>query len=354
MAGLVSENSCHASAYFSVVHEKNYQVTFGPSNSDFLPGSLVRVEVIFKNSASDDLSVSQELVVLDSAEVKVWRTLINLPLEAGGSSAIQLMIPLPKKPGTYTLRPGQDADICSGVIPSTIFNVIQPVKSPRLKKILVHTPDFENGLAVFIKSWGIKAPTFSWAQVLLLGKNSWARYAAGESEIAQLITRALRREMSVIFLDFGTSDSLVTEPAKFVLPYDVVVKLIPLRSTDPCVVLKSDHQELIYGPGKGLICRWNGYNGITLPATEMYFEGKDGKINALATSGNNPVRFPLVEIVPSNGKGKLYLSQLITDGRLDESLEPLRYIPEIPAYDPMAVQFLLNLISASVGDNLLK
>jgi hypothetical protein len=99
---------------------------------------------------------------------------------------------------------------------------------------------------------------------------------------------------------------------------------------------------------------WNGCYGIVVPAIDLRFEGKGAEINAYATTGENPYRFPIVELVPLNGKGKLYLSQIMTDGRLDDSVKPPRNKPALPAYDPMAVQFLLNLISATVGDNLLK
>jgi hypothetical protein len=105
---------------------------------------------------------------------------------------------------------------------------------------------------------------------------------------------------------------------------------------------------------KNAINKLNGYFGMAIPETDMRFEGKDVKINALATTGTTPFRFPVVELIPENEKGKVYLCQVLTEGRLDESVKPQRNHPELPAYDPIAVQFLLNLISASVGDNLLK
>jgi hypothetical protein len=86
----------------------------------------------------------------------------------------------------------------------------------------------------------------------------------------------------------------------------------------------------------------------------LKLQSKGVKINALATSGNNPYRYPVIELISEKEKGKLYLCQIITDGRLDESVKPSRNQFSLPAYDPMAVQFLLNLISASVGDDLLK
>ena len=191
------------------------------------------------------------------------------------------------------------------------------------------------------------------SQVLICGKESWTRFSKGEPDITQRIARSLRREMSVIFLDFDIPDTK-SKQSKFKLPYGITVSFNSAKSPGQMFVLKPDIPELNFGLEKAPISRWNGYDGITYPATEMGFEGKGVKINALATTADNPERFPLVEIVPVEGKGKLYLCQLITSGRLDESVPPMRYKPEIPVYDPMAVQVLLNLISASVGDNLLK
>ena len=329
---------------------EKYRVTFGESYIDFLPGSLIRMEVIFKNNVSKNIQVSQELVVLDSTKNKVWKTIINLSLAPEDSSTIQFMVPVPKVPGCYTLTLGKTANQGFLSIPKRIFNAIQPTKSPRLEKILVHTPDSEAELNAFLKTWTIKAPAFSWAQVLLLGKTSWRLFTTGDQQITQLINRALRREMSVIFLDFGPAE----DKSDFVLPFDISVRFVPFSSPEKNFILKSGFHELNYGLTTGRIDKWNGFEGITVPAEEMKFEGKGVKIVALATTNGNTVRFPLVEINPQYGKGKLYLCQLITDGRLDQDIQPPRYKPGVPAYDPMSVQFLLNLISASVGDNLLK
>jgi len=172
--------------------------------------------------------------------------------------------------------------------------------------------------------------------------------------IRLLVDRALKREMSVIFLDFGQEEVKEENFTKMLLPYEVSVSFIKAKGPEQSFVLKSGYKELTFGFTTSVMNPWNGYYGISVPATDLMFEGKGAKINAYATSGENPYRFPLVELVPKDGKGKLYLCQVITHGRLDESVKPPRNQPELPAYDPMAVQFLLNLISATVGDNLLK
>ena len=265
------------------------------------------------------------------------------------------MIPVPKSQGRFKLTMGQIAGGGGETSPSFNFQVLQPAKSNRLSKIMVHTPDSEVGLNIFLKTWGIKAPTISWGQVLLLGKKSWASYATGDHEMAQLIDRALKREMSVIFIDFGynSADSMGNFP-KHGLPFNVTVSLTKASSPEQKFEIKPVNKELTHNFSKNGINRLNGYDGVAVPATDMRFEGKNIKINALATTGTNPYRFPVVEMIPDNDKGKIYFCQILTDGRLDETVKPQRNHPELPTYDPIAVQFLLNLISASVGDNLLK
>jgi len=336
----------------SVGEEKKYGVTFGDSYHNYLPGNLLRIGVVFKNNSSDSVKVSQELIVLDSAGVKIWDTVINLELLPDKGITVPLMVPVPQSTGTFDLTVTDTANGTGAVYALFKFNVIQPKKSARLSKILVHTPDWEEGLNKFLKSWDIKAPTMSWGQVLLLGKRGWARFASGDQEVTQLVDRALKREMSVIFLDFGPLDE--RKLPKMSLPYDVIVSFIKAKSPEQSFVLKSDYKELSYDLTNHVMQSWNGCYGVVVPAIDLRFEGKDVKINAYATTGQNPYRFPVVELVPINGKGKLYLSQIVTEGRLDETVKHPRNQPALPAYDPMAVQFLLNLISSTVGDNLLK
>ena len=349
---LIYGRSSRAAECVSAGEVMKYQVTFGDSYHNYLPGSLLRIGVVFKNSTSEGLKVSQELVVVDSAGVKAWNTVINLELLPSGSVTIPLMVPVPQFPGTYTLTIADAENIASA--PSFLFNVIQPKKSPRLSKLLVHTPDSEEGLNKFLKAWGIKAPELSWGQVFLLGKKSWTQYVKGDKEIVQLIERALKREMSVIFLDFGPVENNQDPLKKIGLPYDVSVSFIEAKTPEQSFMLKSDYKELTFDFANHRMKTWNGCYGINVPATDLRFEGNGVKINAYATTGENPYRFPIVELIPKNGKGKLYLSQILTEGRLDETVKPPRSQSELPAYDPMAVQFLLNLISATVGDNLLK
>jgi hypothetical protein len=309
--------------------------------------------VEFKNNSPEKVDVSQELIVVDSTGVKVWGTVINLQLEANQSYKIPLIVPIPSFSGRFTLTlPKTTED--AGSPPAFDFEVIQPKKSDRLSKILVHTPDWEDGFIPFLKTWGIKAPMLSWGQVLLCGKKSTTKLLAGEEEMTQMISRALKREMSVIFLDFGSFEKNQEKIQKILLPFGVTVSFVGAKSPEQKFVLKSDYKELIYGFRTNIMNSWNGNDGISVPATDLLFDGKGVRINAYATTGKNPYRFPVVELIPINGKGKIYLCQLITDGRLDEAIKPARNHPELVAYDPMAVQFVLNLISASVGDNLLK
>jgi hypothetical protein len=351
---LISGENVRAIVYFPADTVIKYQVTFGESYHNYLPGKLLRIEVAFKNNSADELKVSQELVVLDSANNKTWKTIINLELQSKGSTSIPLLIPAPKFPGTYRLTTGDSSGKYGEENPLFEVNVVVPKKSPRLTKILVHTPDSEVDLGAFLKTWGIKAPMVSWGQVLLCGKKTWTLFMEGDQEITQLISRALRREMSVIFLDFGPSGPIDANPEKMLLPFGVSVSFIKGAAAEKSFILKSDIKELTYDFSNRTMRNWNGFDGVSVPGTDIRFEGKGVKIIACATSGENNLRYPVVEIIPRDGKGKLYLSQIITDGRVMDVERSGRYNPKAPAYDPMAVQFLLNLISATVGDNLLK
>jgi hypothetical protein len=327
----------HATGHSPSAEGKKYVVTFGDSYHNYSPGGMMRIGIIFKNSTSIDVKVSQDLMVLDSAGVKVWKTFINLELLPNQSVSFPLMVPVAEFPGTYTLTTSDTADGNWEGIPSIVFNVIRPNKSPRLKKILVHTPDNEEELNKFLKTWEIKAPSMSWGQVLLLGKKSRMLFEAGDREICQLV-------------DNGLEDN----PHKMALPFNISVSFIKATAPEQSFILKPDYKELNYSFKTNQVENWNGCYGITVPATDLRFDGEGVKINAYVTAGKNPYRFPVVELIPLKGKGKIYICQLITDGRLDELGKPPRNQPHLPAYDPMAVHFLLNLISASVGDNLLK
>ncbi len=352
--GIVSGYTCSGSEPLSDPLRQKFDVTFGANYTDFLPGGTFRIEVRFRNRTSNSEIVSQEIVLLDKDSLTAWKTVINLELHSEQSVTIPLLVPVPKTAGIFNLTLGRRDEMPNGLFPSFVFNVVQPRKSSRLSRILVYSPEFEVKLNRFLKVWGIKAPNFSWAQVLLLGKTGWARYISGDPDITQLISRSLRREMSVIFLDFGSPDNSELTPSKIALPFDVKVSFNRLESSEKSFFLNSGHPELTFGMDTSAISQLNGNNGFAVPAEELVFEGKGVKINALATSGINPVRFPLVELIPRNGKGKLYICQLLTHGRIDEALQPSRYDPENTVYDGLAVQLLLNLISTSVGDDLLK
>ncbi|MEI6677822.1 MAG: hypothetical protein WCL21_04390 [Mariniphaga sp.] len=333
---------------------KKCEITFGESYHHYLPGSIMRMNVDFKNSASDNLKVSQELVLLDSLSLKVWKTVINLELLPYSRTAVPLIVPIPKQQGSFKLTISDQGGGDSVPCPSFTINVIQPKKSARLSKILVHTPDWEDDINRFLKVWDIKAPTISWGQVLLFGKKGWARFAAGDPEITQLISRALRREMSVIFIDVRPAGQITGKQLKINLPYGISMNFIEGLSAEHGIVLKPQYKELNYLLRGDLMRDWNGLSGELLPGFDMQFEGKGVKINAYANAGKDLSRTPVIEMIPQSGKGKLYLSQIITEGRIDVLIKPPRNKPELPAYDPIAVQFLLNLISATVGDNLLK
>jgi hypothetical protein len=115
--------------------------------------------------------------VLIAPGVNVWKTMINLELLPNGSVSVPLLVPVPKYTGIFRLISANAPEGRKESTDSFGFTVIQPKKSPRLSKILVHTPDWEEALVKFLKTWDLRAPTITWGQVLLCGKKSLVRFS---------------------------------------------------------------------------------------------------------------------------------------------------------------------------------
>jgi hypothetical protein len=81
---------------------------------------------------------------------------------------------------------------------------------------------------------------------------------------------------------------------------------------------------------------------------ESIMEGGAESLTTLAQCGKNLARSPVVLIQFGSGKGKLLLSQTITNGRLAEAFgEPGLYGIR---RDPAACQFVLNMLESSLSD----
>lgn len=333
--------------------QEDYVVKFGDSYHNYVKGNMIRITLSFKNLKDNPVNVKQDIVVVNSNNEKIWNSRINLELNKGQEFKVPFMVPVPQLPGSYTLTIPNN-----GLINENLsffkFTVIEPHKSARLSKIQVVTPEWEEGLESFVDTWGIKAPSIAFGQVVLCGKKTLQRLKEKDEEAQQLIDRALKRGMSVILVDFGPLELKEGAEFKIKMPYDLNVKFIKALSPETNFIPERSIKDLNYDlPSEGSYSL-NGLFGVSIPAVDMRFEGKDVNISAYVIAGKNPVRTPVVEVKPNGGKGKLILCQMITDGRLDEKVIPPRNKPELPAYDPLAVQFVLNLISASVGDELFK
>jgi len=291
---------------------------------------------------------------LNTNNEKVWNTRINLQLKSSQEFTVPFMVPVPQLPGTYILTIPKTQIAVAEHLPLFKFNVIEPHKSARLSKIQVVAPEWEERLDSFLTTWAIRAPSISFGQVVLCGKKTLQRLIDRDEEAQQLIDRALRRDMSVIFLDFGPVEMKEGSDLNIKLPYDVKVNFIKASSPEINFIPDRSIKALNYDFPTDNFYSLNGLNGISIPPVDMRFEGKDIVISNYANAGKKPFRSPVVELKPIGGKGKVILCQVITDGRLDEKVKPPRSSPELPAYDPLTVQFILNLISASVGDELLK
>lgn len=334
--------------------QKGYIVRLGDTYHNYSRGSHVRIGISFKSIQDKMVNVSQEIVVLDRQGVRVWDTRINLQLQPGQEFDVPFMAPVPEAPGSYTLTIPDTSRIEPDHIPSFRFIVIEPHKSQRLSLITVLAPEWEKDLNSFVDQWEIKASSISFGQVVLCGKKTMQRLVDGDNEAEQLIDRALRREMSVIFLDFGPVELKKDTDYRIRLPYDIQVNFVKAPAPELNFIPEKNNAALNYDLPLGDFHSLNGINGISIPPVDMRLKGKGAEVANLATTGKKPFRFPVIELKPKNRRGRIILCQVITEGRLDEKVIPARNRPELPAYDPFAVQFVLNLISASVGDDLLK
>jgi hypothetical protein len=350
ISGILPFSQLNVNGMAAAGGQDNYVVKFGDSYHNYKKENLIRIAVSFKSLRDKPVDVKQEIVVLNSNNEKVWNSRINLELKNSQEFTVPFMVPVPQLPGSYTLTIPNTTEN----LPFFKFTVIEPHKSSRLSKILVVTPDWEEGLESFVDSWAIKAPSIAFGQVVLCGKKTLQRLNDKDEEAQQLIDRALRRDMSVIFLDFGPVELKEGTEFKIKMPYDLRVNFIKASSPEINFIPERSIKALNYDLPSENSYSLNGLYGISIPEVDMRFEGKDVLISGYVNAGKKPFRTPVVEVKPNGGKGKLILCQVITEGRLNEKVIPPRNKPELPAYDPLAVQFVLNLISASVGDELFK
>jgi hypothetical protein len=334
--------------------QKGITAEFNVADRNYLPGSNIRMDVTFRNEQQTIESVTAQMEIIDEASNKVWDNRINFDLNPEQEFKVPLVITAPQQDGNYRITINNDNLVFSGIIPVTEFTVLKPEKSSRLSKILVTVPDGENELHEFVENWEIEAPSISWGQVVLCGKQTWQRFANGDKEVAQLIDRALKRSMSVIFLDFGPAGTDSAESVKIKLPFSVEAEFKPVTSNEGSFSILPEIKKMGYNLTNLNIASWNGYNGITVPPFEIQLKAKEIISTFYVRSENEPYQYPVVEIKSKKDKGKVILCQLIIEGRLDENNKSVRNRPDLPVYDPVAIQFLLNLISTSVGEELMR
>jgi len=354
ISGIIFLIDTKASGTGSVEQQDGYIVQFGDTYHNYIKGGHVRIGISFQNLKDKPVDAAQEIIVLNAEGERVWDTRINLPLQPYQEFTVPFMLPVPLVPGSYSLTIPKADGMIPEHLPVFHFIVAEPNKSQRLSMITVLAPEWEEDLTGFVEHWAIKAASISFGQAVLCGRKTWQRLADGDKDAQQLIDRALKRDMSVIFLDFGPVEVQEAAELTIKLPYDVKVNFRKASAPELRFMPESSIKALNYDFPIDHFYSLNGLNGISVPPVDMQFEGKDVGVFKFATTGRNPFRFPVVELKPKSGKGKIILCQVITDGRLDDKVIPPRNRPDLPAYDPLAVQFVLNLISASVGDDLIK
>ncbi|GET34858.1 hypothetical protein PbJCM13498_37210 [Prolixibacter bellariivorans] len=319
----------------------------------FLPGQVIKVDVQLNNHTSRLIKSRTRLQVVNQGGLESWSTLLRIPLKANQSFRIPMMVKAPEVDGKYILRASADENGAklSDDIP---FDVFQPEKSKKLSKIMVYVPDYEPALKKFVEEWKINAPSFSWGQCMLCSYRTWQRLQNGDTDVRAEVERALRRNMSVIFLDFGPAKMPDIDQTEIDLPFRISTYFSGKANPEKAFSIVSKDQELNYHLQNMESGNWNGFDAVTVPPVRMNVKVKGGSKKNIVQAGKNPYRFPVVSISIGKGRGKVILSQLLTDGRL---LKPDGKTPTKKdglQYDPLTVQLVLNLISMSVDNSLLQ
>lgn len=329
-------------------------VSLNFENRNFHPGTKFKVYVELKNHLSGYKKIELLIETLNSNKEKEWSTVINLELAGGQGYRIPLLATAPDVTGECliiaNLKDGKNKTMRNVSIEE--FIVHKPVIPEKLDKALIYVPEWEDELLHLVEDWDKKATALSWGQVMVCSRKTWKRVADNDNEAINLIEKALKRKMGVVFLDFGPANINPDEIRSISLPFGIDVKFTENRSPETWFNLISDNEELKFSLYDRAKQSWNGKGRIVVPAVDMKIISRGKMPQNLVQTGVNPFRFPVVKIPVK--KGNIVLCQLITNDRLDEhSLKGIN-VNDVITYDPLAVQFIMNLISFSANEELLK
>jgi hypothetical protein len=343
-------------AICGISENKDISVSMQINNRNYLPGSEFKVNIELKNNFSESKKVELLVETLNQNKEKEWSTVINVGMTGGMDFSIPLMVSAPQVIGECLIVAKLRYDDNSSFSNLSLleFMVHKPLIPKKLGRSMIFVPEWEHDLAHLVKDWDLKAPSISWGQTMLCSYKTWKRIEDKDKETIKLVERALKRQMSVIFLDFGPDMIDDDYIRNMTLPYDVEVQFHRNPSPETSFSLISNNKELWYGLYDKPQYSWNGLEKIIVPAVNMKITTSGGTLQNLVKAGVNPYRFPVVAIHGEKGKGSIVLSMLRTKGRLDEhSLVDINTSDEL-LYDPLAVQFVMNLISMSIDEKLLK
>jgi len=335
--------------------DRGISVRLNLDDRNYLPGHRFQVFVELKNNLNESKKVELHVETVNSLKEKEWNTVINLELPGGKEFKIPLLIEAPKVMGeSFIVANIKDVKSSSFKNKSILeFMVHEPEVSKKLGKAMIFVPEWEHGLEHMVEEWGLKAPSISWGQVMLCAGNTWKRLKDNDDETIKMIERALKRKMSVVFIDFGPLDLSGNSNIELLLPFDIHVEFTEAASPEREFSLISDKRELrfnLYGKNS---FSWNGDDHVVVPAVDMKISSEKTPVNIVKT-GANPFRFPVVKIPVGKGNGDIILCQLITGQRLERNSVGSNKPHERIEYDPLAVQFVMNLVSMSVDEKLLK
>ena len=103
ISSLISAGKVKAAEIIPDGEQNDYVVKFGDSYHNYIKGNHVRIDVSFKNLLDKMAEVTQELIVVNANNERVWDTRINLQLQPKQYFTVPFMVPVPQISGNYNL-----------------------------------------------------------------------------------------------------------------------------------------------------------------------------------------------------------------------------------------------------------
>lgn len=268
---------------------------------NFVPGQRVEFPLWFFNDTDEAAALTARITVED-ADGKIYdEHTVERTLTPWARISQPQAVRLPDRPGDYILRAelvrGRTAQVKYPVVSKWDIRTFRPTVPREVAARRVCIPSDEAELQAFARDNGLTlVPDAAQADVLLFGRRSWERIAAGDSACGAVIRSAVERGASAVLLDVGDialgqgyprpGEDGVWGPLQGVVKvenpstvrYELFegLTLLFTEAAEPesFQFPAPDNDELWRHMPAGYSGLWNGYRGgLTVPAYDMSVAG---------------------------------------------------------------------------------